>query len=60
MLLTTTPTVSGLLPDDFAALLVQPAMQASVAAQVSSIVHTRLDALPVPGRGRRPDRFLGC
>lgn len=45
---TTTAGVSGLLPSDYGALLVQPALAESVAAQVSSVVTTGSTTYRIP------------
>jgi len=47
-LYTSTSDVGGLLPDDYGPLVVQPAMEASVAATVSTIVQTRSTIYRVP------------
>jgi HK97 family phage major capsid protein len=45
---TTTPDVSGLLPEDYGALIVQPVEQASIAVQVTTVIATDANTFRAP------------
>jgi hypothetical protein len=45
---TTTPDVSGLLPEDYGALMVQPVEQASIAMQVTTVIATDANTFRAP------------